>query len=315
MSGHLCNIHIGHIGTISFIYQKLLQFSPDGSVFLFNLADISLIISVAIVLLFFAGTSVKRKDGSFIIYTALLYLFSPFILIFYAPGLFARGGGRGKGAVSGFLERLGYIDKCSDNPVWIHAASVGEVGAAARVIAEIRKRFPNLPVVLSVSTPAGKEAAKKNLKDVKIFFFPFDFPIVVKRVRRRIAPRLVVILEAEIWPNFLRGMRKHAPVALINARMSEKTYRRFKMIRGFSGRVIGLFSLISAQSDTYKKRYIDLGYDTEKIKISGNIKYDIEPGLGSLRDDLRDFILPDREVISTIRTNRRLMLVAVPMNS
>ncbi len=289
MPGPLCNIHIGHIWIFSFICQKLILIF-HGLIFVTN---ISPIITIGFAFLCVAGVSLKRKDGPFILYTTLLYLFSPFVLIWYAPGLFGGGGGRGaKGAISGFMERFGYIEESSGNPVWIHAASVGEVGAAARVIGEIREIFPRLPVVLSVNTPAGREVAKKNLKDVKIFFFPFDLPQAVKRARERIGPRLIVILEAEIWPNFLREVSKHAPVALINARMSERTCRRFKMIRGFSEKVIGLFSLISAQSDTYKKRYIDLGYDPEKVKISGNIKYDIEPGSGVLQDDLKDFILP-----------------------
>lgn len=294
MPGPFCSLHIE---MLSFIYQKLLLFFSHiliSVIFNFDITNISPIMTIAVAFLCVAGVSIKRKEGHFILYTFLLYLFAPVALIWYAPGLFGRGGRKGggkKGAISGFMERFGYIEKSSGNPVWIHAASVGEVGAATRVIGEIRERFPGLPIVLSMNTPAGREVAEKNLRDVKIFYFPFDLPPIIKRSTKLIMPRLVIILEAEIWPNFLKEVTKHAPVALINARMSEKTYRRFKMIRGFSEKVIGFFSLISAQSETYKKRYIDLGYDPEKIKISGNIKYDIEPGPDGLQDDLKDYVL------------------------
>ena len=176
-------------------------------------------------------------------------------------------------------------------PLWIHAASVGETAAAVALIEQIRADRGDIPVVLSVNTPAARSIAAARLKGGTVCYFPLDFPWVVRRALDRIDPRAVVFMEAEIWPAFVReaALRK-IPLLLVNGRMSEKTYRRFRYIGGFIRRVLGRFSLVTAQSAEYRERYTTLGCDPARVLVTGNIKYDIGPGKENVADDLKRFI-------------------------
>ena len=222
----------------------------------------------------------------FIIYTAIMSLLCPVLLFVYGRGLLAGGQGR-----SGWRERLGRVGTVRGRPLWVHAASVGETTAAVALIEQIRADAKGIPVVLSVNTPAARAIAEGRLKDETVCYFPLDFPWVVRRALDRIGPRAVIFMEAEIWPNFVReAALREIPVLLVNGRMSERTHKRFLIVGGFIRRVLGRFTLITAQSEEYKERYTTLGTSPARVLVTGNIKYDIGPGKQAVADDVKRFV-------------------------
>jgi 3-deoxy-D-manno-octulosonic-acid transferase len=236
---------------------------------------------------------VVGDEGWFLLYTAVIVLAFPVILLVWGWSIVRKSEGR-----KGFCERFGKIRAVSGRPVWIHAASVGEVVMALSLIAEMRRRLPELLMVLSVNTPAGRRLAQERLKDLEIFYFPFDFPWTVRKVLERIRPRCVIFIEAEIWPHFVREARgRDIPVVLVNGRMSARTEKWFSLVRDFSAGVLRRFSLVIAQSDGYKKRYVDLGSDPTNVLVSGNIKYDIEKASKGIPTDIERFLSGEKRRI------------------
>ncbi len=229
---------------------------------------------------------IAGDEGWFFLYTALMLLLFPIILLVYGRSIITDRKGR-----TGLGERLGKIRAVRGRPLWVHAASVGETAAAVALIEEMKRSMKDLPVILSVNTVAARSIAEGRLKGQTVCYFPLDFPWIVKRALDRIRPRAVIFVEAEIWPNFVReaGLR-NIPLLLVNGRMSERTHRRFCRIGGFIRRVLGRFSLIMAQSEEYRKRYTSLGCEPGRVHVTGNIKYDIGPDKKDVADDVRRFL-------------------------
>lgn len=158
--------------------------------------------------------------------------------------------------------------------VWLHAVSVGEVLSAAVLIRALREALPGVALYLSTTTLAGREVAEKNL-DVPIFYAPFDFPWAVRRVLRRLRPRLVIVLETEIWPNLWNESRRcGAGLLIVNGRISDRAWPRYRVLRPLFRPVLQLPHRILAQSERDAARYRELGASAE---AAGNLKYDFEP--------------------------------------
>src|SRR5574340_987368 len=166
----------------------------------------------------------------YIIYNLLLILativLSPYMLFKLATVPKYRGGISQKlGRVrKGVLKVLG-----GTRPIWVHAVSVGEVMAAHPLIRELRKRYPGRKLILSTVTVTGNFTAKKRVPEADaVFYFPFDYPWVVRRVIRIINPAIVLIAETELWPNFFRELKRQGiPSALINGRISPRSYGNY----------------------------------------------------------------------------------------
>jgi 3-deoxy-D-manno-octulosonic-acid transferase len=168
-------------------------------------------------------------------------------------------------------------------PIWIHAVSVGEVAAAVPLARALKGLFGSRPLVISTTTTTGQQVARERCAFAdSIFYFPFDWAWCVRRVFRALEPAAVVILETEIWPNFLReAQRRRVPVIFVNARISENSFARYQrvfrllpLLRGFLRRVLGDASLFLAQSETSAERLRELGAPREKVFVAGNLKYD-----------------------------------------
>jgi len=168
-------------------------------------------------------------------------------------------------------------------PIWIHAVSVGEVLAAKPLIEGLRGRFPGRPVYVSTTTETGQRLARERLQSADgIFYFPLDWVVPVRRALRAIRPGLVIIMETEIWPNFLReANRAGVPVIFANARISEKSFARFQrwefLVGAFFARTMRDAYLFLAQTPEDSARLVAMGADEERIEVSGNLKYDAEP--------------------------------------
>jgi 3-deoxy-D-manno-octulosonic-acid transferase len=185
----------------------------------------------------------------------------------------------------GWGERLGrypppLIARLHDrHPVWLHAVSVGEVGAASVLAAVWTTRHPELALLVSTVTATGREVARRSLPQAAgIVYFPFDLGIVVDRVLAMVRPRLILLTETEIWPNFLRGCRAaKIPVAVINGRISPRSFRRYRMVRPFFCRVLQGIDLFCMQSVADAERMLALGASPERVHVVGNLKFDAIP--------------------------------------
>jgi 3-deoxy-D-manno-octulosonic-acid transferase len=136
---------------------------------------------------------------------------------------------------SGVWERLGWVAfQATDRPVvWIHGVSVGEVKAAGQFLKVLRRARPDLQIVVSSTTPNGHQVARQEHGDLPVVFYPLDFGPCPGRALDRIRPRCVLLMELEIWPNFLQAAaRRGVPVAVINGRISERSFRGYRLLRG-----------------------------------------------------------------------------------
>src|SRR6185436_8944052 len=182
--------------------------------------------------------------------------------------------------VAGFRERLGQlppIEKSGQPVIWIHCVSVGETQAARPLVQGLRQRFPRHLIAISTITLTGQNLARQIFKDeaARVFYFPFDWRWVIRRTLNAINPAIVLLMETELWPSFLRECQaQQIPVAIVNGRLSEQSFRRYRVIRGFMSRVLNSLSLAIMQTESDATRLHQLGMDTDKVYVSGNMKFD-----------------------------------------
>ncbi|HMS41463.1 MAG TPA: 3-deoxy-D-manno-octulosonic acid transferase [Pyrinomonadaceae bacterium] len=195
--------------------------------------------------------------------------------------------------ISGFWQRFGKLPKFEQGDrkvLWLHCVSVGETNAAQPLVNEIVTHFPEYRLVVSTTTKTGQELAKKLFKDKAelVFYFPFDWKFTVKRALRTIKPSVVLLMETELWFNFLRQTSKSgARIAIVNGRLSEKSFTRYSYLKRTMQRVLHYIDLALMQGRADAKRFIDLGIRSSKVKITGNIKFDQDFAENNLTDDFR----------------------------
>ncbi len=161
------------------------------------------------------------------------------------------------------------------NPVWIHAVSVGEVKSAEPFVRKIKQSYPGKDIVISVVTPQGKEVAEKIYsKDICIFYLPLDVSFIIKRIVKIILPQVLFVMETELWPNLYFFTRKlRAKIVIFNGRISDKSYKYYKLVKGLMPNLFKQVSLVSAQDEDSALRFIGLGMDKSRVKVTGNIKF------------------------------------------
>ena len=173
---------------------------------------------------------------------------------------------------------LGRVDFRADGRpvVWFHAVSVGEVIQLQKVVDEFRRRTRDeFQIVVSTSTDTGWDLVQKRFADCQKTWFPLDFSWAVSQAIRRIRPAQVVLMELELWPNFLAEChRLDVPVSIINARMSERSHRGYCRIRLLLKPLFTRLALVAAQSQTYADRLISLGASEQRTVVTGSIKFD-----------------------------------------
>ncbi|MFZ0981350.1 MAG: 3-deoxy-D-manno-octulosonic acid transferase [Candidatus Acidiferrales bacterium] len=182
-------------------------------------------------------------------------------------------------------------------PIWIHAVSVGEVLAAKPLVEGLKQRLPERAVFVSTTTETGQRLARERLQSAdSIFYFPLDWIVPVRRALRAIQPALVIVMETEIWPNFLREARhRKVPVIFANARISERSfarYTRWKFLVGeFFARVLQDGERFLAQTPEDAARLTEMGAPEGSVEVTGNLKYDGEqPSIGPFGVWLEDQI-------------------------
>ncbi len=172
-------------------------------------------------------------------------------------------------------ERLGRYARQAHRPViWLHAVSVGEARAAGLLIQHIRQQYPGHQVVLTHMTPTGRQTAPELIgNDVIRCYLPFDLPFAVQRFLDHFNPRLGLLLETEIWPHLILACdQRHIPLLLVNARLSEKSFRRYQRHQPLAGNILGRLPLIAPQTDQDAQRFAALG--ARHLQVAGNLKFD-----------------------------------------
>jgi 3-deoxy-D-manno-octulosonic-acid transferase len=185
---------------------------------------------------------------------------------------------------SGLPERLGIYGRsvraalAGARPLWIHAASVGEVLAAKELIASIKARFPERKIVLSTFTTTGREMARQIAGADACVLLPLDHPWFVRRALTVLDPAALVLLETELWPTLLRlCYRRGIPIVLLSGRISPASFRRYFRLRAFFSRVLRSFAAIGMQTQEDAERIERLGADPERVSVTGNLKRAAQP--------------------------------------
>jgi len=190
----------------------------------------------------------------------------------------------------GIRERLGRVPKTildrdqarrdrnePDLPlIWLHAVSVGEVLAIGRLVAELDRDFPSHRVMISTTTRTGQALARERFGAGRVFYCPLDLPWAVRAYLNALQPKLFILAETEFWPNLLNGcFRRNIPVAVVNARISDRSWPRYKMLQRLWRPILGRISRVLAQTETDAARLRALGCRPEVVSVAGNLKFDV----------------------------------------
>ncbi|WP_312462316.1 lipid IV(A) 3-deoxy-D-manno-octulosonic acid transferase [Pantoea endophytica] len=198
------------------------------------------------------------------LYTALLYLIQPLIWL----RLWLRGR-KAPAYRKRWAERYGYCSgKVLPHGIVLHSVSVGETLAAVPLVRALRHRYPTLPITVTTMTPTGK--------DVHHVYLPYDLPGSINRFLDTVDPRLVIIMETELWPNIIRILhQRKIPLVIANARLSERSAKGYKKLGGFMRDLLQRITLIAAQNAEDGDRFLSLGLKRSHLTVTGSLKFDI----------------------------------------
>ena len=209
-----------------------------------------------------------------VFYSSIIALSIPFVLLY-----FAFRGLRDNAYLARWGERFGLLpDGAKQGGILLHAASVGEFNAASPLIRALLKTYPDLPLTITTLTPTGSGRVQLEFGE-KVFHcsIPLDLPGMVSRFLHRLQPRLIIVMETEIWPNlYLQARRRNIPLCMANARLSDRSTRRFQRLPGFVGEILQTPAWIGAQSDEDRDRLILCGANPQSADMTGNLKFDLD---------------------------------------
>ncbi|OGF64624.1 MAG: hypothetical protein A2Y62_00555 [Candidatus Fischerbacteria bacterium RBG_13_37_8] len=237
------------------------------------------------------------------------------MFIFYLP-LFLGKSLIKKKSFAKVQERFGIIkviEKKEGTRIWIHAVSVGEFLSIKKLIGTLKKTVPGIIIYISTVTPAAYSLANKIVDErCSVFYFPFDWSFTVKRVLNKIHPDLIVLMESEFWPNFLYYCSKmNITIMTANGRISERAFQGYSILKTFFASRLESIKLFCMQSKADAERLSQLGIDSSRIKIVGNMKYDVEPPTNSsAKEQLSEWLKENQCIIagSTMKGEEELLL-------
>ena len=241
------------------------------------------------------------------------------VLVVGAPYWLFRMAAGGKYR-EGLRERLGFVPRrlhIGERVIWVHAVSVGEVLAASRLIEELAEQT-GCTVMISTTTRTGQRLARQRFGEDRVFYFPLDFAFAVRAWLRRLRPRMVVLLETEFWPRMLTECRRAAvPVGVVNARISDRSWPRYRRLRFLWKRLLSNFAVVLAQSELDAQRLTALG--ASNVRVGGNLKYDIRVAQpAAVTETLRVHLPAGIKVVvcgSTLAGEEELLLNSLPSDA
>ena len=222
----------------------------------------------------------------YVLYSLLIVIFG----VIASPYL-AYQAIRYKKYIGSLGQRMGYLPVSfnldGEESIWIHAVSVGEALTVRALIADLKRRYPNLRIFLSTTTLAGQQVARRNVPDVDaVFYFPFDLSFIVRRTLRLVKPRLFIMMETEIWPNLLRQCKRMGvATVMVNGRISSRSYPRYKLVRLFFRKVLADVDKFCMQSEESARRLIDIGAEPARVVVTGQPEVRLDGSAG--HDDAR----------------------------
>ncbi|HET6841022.1 MAG TPA: 3-deoxy-D-manno-octulosonic acid transferase [Candidatus Angelobacter sp.] len=232
----------------------------------------------------------------YILYTLTLAFATLLSLPWWALQMLRHGKYR-----AGLSERLGLVpqrikETARPGCVWIHAVSVGEVLAISTLFRELEAAFPRVPVFLSTTTLTGQQLARERFSSERVFYLPLDFGFCLRPYLRLLRPQLLILAETEFWPNLLHlSKAQGAAVAIVNARISDRSFPRYRLFRRLFGPVLADVDLFLAQTEEDRRRLVEIGASAENAQVSGNLKFDIRLSANSpLVADLRRGLPQDK---------------------
>ena len=263
----------------------------------------------------------------------ILYSFVLFwLLVLTAPWWLFRMATSGKYR-EGLTERLGMIPRRrlrkldGQRVVWVHAVSVGEVLAVSRLIGELESRLAQAggqrahdawQVMISTTTRTGQALARQKFGAERVFYFPIDFAFAVRAWLRALQPKMLVLAETEFWPRMLVETRRRGiPIAVVNARISDRSWPRYRRLARIWRRLLGGFAVVLAQTELDAQRLAALG--ASNVRVGGNLKYDVRSaGSSPMVEIVRQHLSPAAPVVvcgSTLAGEEELLLDAMPVGA
>lgn len=237
------------------------------------------------------------------LYSLVFYLLLPVLLLrLWWRGRLAPGYRRN------WRQRLGLGSPIDQPVIWVHAVSVGETVAIAPLVHWLLQRYPRHRVLITNMTPTGAEQVRKLFGDrVEQRFCPWDLPLALSAFLRRTRPELCIVVETELWPNMLaRCERAGVPVLLANARLSARSARGYRRFAALTQPMLRRLRLIAAQNATDAERFIALGMPTERVAVTGSIKFDLQPDAAKVKAGqvLRQQLGSERPVLIAASTHQ-----------
>ena len=215
----------------------------------------------------------------FLVYDLIFIIFA----IVYLPYFLLR-----KKFHRGFVQRLGVLPTSLelDRPIWIHAVSVGEAKAAEILVKQLRQVYPKKKFILSTVTTTGNKIVHSfRSQDDFVFYLPLDLSFITKGTIRRLRPCVCIIMETEIWPNLITQLNKMGvPVILVNARISDRSFLGYRMIKPLLKPILNKINIFCVQSERDAQRLSVLGVSSNKLQITGNMKFDFKDYTDFQRD-------------------------------
>ncbi len=184
----------------------------------------------------------------------------------------------------GLAERLGGVSRVkrliasgAGRPVlWLHAVSVGEALTVSRLVNELGSALPEYHLLISTTTRTGQELARQRFGDDRVFYCPLDLPWAVRAFLSTLQPRMLILAETEFWPNLLNGcFRRNIPVVVVNARISDRSWPRYRRMKLLWQPILRRLSRVLAQSETDAKRLRAIGCERNQLSVAGNLKFDV----------------------------------------
>lgn len=203
---------------------------------------------------------------------------------------------------AGLSQRLGFVPRRTGaDCIWLHGVSVGELLAARSIVAGLQKALPEVPLAVSTTTNTGYERALESYSGSHVFYYPLDFSWAVSRVFERIRPAIVVLMEMEVWPNFLsRACGRGVPVVVANGRITERGHRGYARFPRLARKMLSKVRLYLMQNELYAERLRSLGVPSGKVRVVGNVKFDtvsIDVDLSSRRALRREMGVGENEIL------------------
>jgi 3-deoxy-D-manno-octulosonic-acid transferase len=252
------------------------------------------------------------------IYSALLAA----VVVLGAPWWLVRMATSGRYR-AGLAGRLGVIPKglgeavARRRVIWLHAVSVGEVMAASELVRELRARLPEWVIAISTTTETGQRLARERFSGTPVFYMPLDFRFVVRRYLKVLHPSLIILMESELWPNLMDVCAEQGiPVAVVNARVSDRSLPRYLRLKRLWRPLLEKVSLFLAQSEENARRLVRIGAPSNRVRVAGNLKYDVKAAGESAMTKLIAERLPNGAKVlvagSTLEGEEKMLLEAWP---